>query len=84
MELIMYISLLTIWEFNSACTCGAIPCTRIKLLLVCFISIFCDVNERVLAGSDDDVEQSIFNHGLISWTQEEEEEKSNTNICDKM
>jgi hypothetical protein len=42
------------------------PFRRMEFLLVCFISIFCDVNERVLAGSDDVVEQATFNHGLVS------------------
>jgi len=37
-----------------------------ELLLVCLISIFCDVNERVLAGRDGTVEHPTFNHGLIS------------------
>jgi hypothetical protein len=40
------------------------PCRRIELLFECLISIFCDVSERVLAGKDDVVEQSPFNHGL--------------------
>jgi hypothetical protein len=39
------------------------PCRRIELLFECLISIFFDVNERILAG-EVDVEQSIFNHGL--------------------
>ncbi len=42
------------------------PCRRMELLLVCLISIFFDVNERVLAGKDGDVEHPTFNHGLIS------------------
>jgi hypothetical protein len=41
------------------------PCTRIELLCDGLISIFCDVNERVLA-CEEDVEQPTFNHGLGS------------------
>jgi hypothetical protein len=63
---LIFFSLLTVGELISASINGAMPCTRIELLLLCLISIFCDVNERVLAGKDDTVEQSTFNHGLIS------------------
>jgi hypothetical protein len=62
----VFFSLLTDGELISASINGAIPCTRIELLFVCLISIFFDVNERVLAGRDDVFEQSTFNHGLIS------------------
>jgi hypothetical protein len=75
------ILLLTIGELISALTCGGIPCGRIKLLLIGFISIFWDVNERVLAGRDDDVEQSTFNHGLISWIREEKNQYMWYNLC---
>lgn len=73
-------SLLTKWELISASINGAMPCRRIELLFECLISIFCDVSERVLAGKDDVVEQSPFNHGLWSWIREEEEKKRNR--CD--
>lgn len=36
----------------------------------CFISIFFDVNERVLAGED----ASMFNHGFVSFRVERERE----------
>ena len=71
----------TVCDRISASTNGAMPCTRIVLLLPRLISIFCDVNERVLAGRDDIAEQSTFNHGLISDKQRQRATRNVDSMC---
>ena len=77
----MVLVLLTVWAWSSASIKGAMPCKRVGLLWLRLMSIFCDVKDRVLAGTGELVVEWTFNHGLIAAMQKEQWRRNSSYSC---